>query len=126
MTSVQLCGDYYDLAYCNEVLYSVFEESEQKLQVAVDKMISVVRPGGWVVAVETKIGAEIQEVEIPLPGGPSGQQIVRHIPVSDPIDISPLFESARLVKVSLDDAPEWSYCYRKPNRPPNPHCTQPS
>jgi hypothetical protein len=121
MTSVQLRGDYYDLAYCDEVLYSVFEESEQNLQVAIDKMISVVRSGGWIIAVETKIGAEVQEVENQLLSALSGQKIVQHIPVSDPIDISPLFEAAGLVKINLDGAPKWSYCYMKPNRPPNPH-----
>lgn len=115
----QLSSDYCDLAYCEEVLYFMMPDLE-KVQKSINQMARVVRSGGWVIAVETKIGAEVQEVENQLRSRLSGQRIVQHVPVSDPIDISSLFEAAGLVKVSLDGAPEWLYCYKKPNRPPKP------
>jgi SAM-dependent methyltransferase len=99
MTSIQLRSDCYDLAYCEEVLYDVFTESEQKLRMAIDKMISVVKPGGWVVAVENQVGIGTGEWNI-----------------AEPKNISSYFESyqlARLERVKLPGAPLWSYCYKK-------------
>lgn len=114
----QVPSDYCDLAYCEEVLYFMMPDL-QKVQNSVNQMARVVRPGGWVIAVEKKIGAEVQEVEGELLNKLPGQKVIQCIPVSDPINLDPLFESVGLVKAILADAPEWSYCYRKPDRPPN-------
>jgi ubiquinone/menaquinone biosynthesis C-methylase UbiE len=49
----ELQPDYFDLAYCKKVLYHVWcEQGEPAAQSAVNEMARVVRPGGWVVAVE--------------------------------------------------------------------------
>ena len=103
--------DHFDLAYCEDVLYNMLlpglsnvqnladgtvrlvqPEDAPKAQSAVKEMARVAKPGGWVIAVEPKLG-------------------------SRGIDISPLFEKADLDMDRLDGAPDHSYCYRKRQTP---------
>ncbi len=99
-----------DLSYCKNVLYIIHKEKGlEGTQNAIDEMTRVVRPGGWVIAVERKIGAEFEDVATNLFGANS---LPRQ--VSEPIDISQRFEMAGLVRDSVDGAPKWSYCYRRP------------
>ena len=95
----QLRSDCCDLAYCEEVLYFMWDKGA-KFQKSISQMARVVKPGGWVIACEGKI-------RDPYPGG-------------DLIDISQYFLAAGLEKVSLKGAPESCGCYEKPNRPSNP------
>lgn len=95
----QLRSDSCDLAYCEEVLYFMWDNGA-KFQKSINQMARVVKPGRWVIACEGKI-------RDPYPGG-------------DLIDISQYFLAAGLVKVSLKGAPESCGCYEKPNRPSEP------
>ena len=99
MAVADLLPNHFDLAYCEEVLYNM-DSDLQMVQNAVNEMARVViKPGGWVIAIESQIGAKSVE-DGPLRYG-------------NPIDISSLFETAGLIRTDLDGAPEWSYCYRK-------------
>lgn len=101
----------FELSYCQNVLYIVHKEKDLKgTQNAIDEMIRVVKPGGWVIAIEPKIGAGFEDVPIDCFGGKLSLPCQK----SDPIDISWLFEAAGLVRVSIDGASKWAYCYRKP------------
>jgi ubiquinone/menaquinone biosynthesis C-methylase UbiE len=89
-----------DLAFCQDVLYQIYEDNQDlsDVQNTLNEMTRVVKPGGWVIAVEPEIGTKIEPP----------------CRVSDPIDISPLFQKMALIKTILEGAPEWSYCYKKP------------
>ena len=112
----RLPSDHFDLAYCEDVLYDIHRHSGDlaTVQSAVNEMTRVVKPGGWVIAVEPMIGMQEQELANDFLGRLSGRPMPHIVPAGEPIDISPLFEAAGLVKVSLDGAPKWSYCYNKP------------
>ncbi len=101
-----LPDNYFDLAYCEEVLYYM-QEDYQALQNAINEMTRVTKSGGLVIAVESKFKAQFEEVEHP---------IFKKIPVqvTEPEDISQFFEAAGLTRISLHDAPDYSYCYIKP------------
>ena len=101
----------FDLSYCKDVLYSMYS-SPQELQESINTMARVVKPDGWVIAVEQKMGREHERAPSKIPG----LEVCRPIPESRPVDISHLFEAAGLVRDSLDNAPPCSYCYNKPNR----------
>ena len=47
----QIPSDYFDLAFCESVLYYMKNDVEI-LQCAVNQMARVVKPGGWIVAIE--------------------------------------------------------------------------
>lgn len=110
----ELPTNYFDLAYCDEVLYQIYnqKDGEEAVRRAVNEMIKVVRPGGYIVAIESQFGAKIELVEEDWNGIP----IIRRIQKSKTIDISFLFTDNRLVKVPIDDfpnIPDWTYCFRK-------------
>ena len=94
----QLSSESCDLAYCEDTLYNIWLEDNQnflrRFQRAVNQMARVVRPGGWVIACELMIKDPPH--------------------VGDLIDIGPHFLAARLEKVTLNDAPDYAYCYQKP------------
>lgn len=100
----------FDLSYCKDVLYNMHPNSKE-LQDSINMMARVVKPDGWVIAVEQKMGREHERAPSNIPG----LEVCRPIPESRPVDISHLFEAARLDRVSLDSAPDWSYCYKKPS-----------
>lgn len=84
-----LASNYFDLAYCKYVLYQM--ESNQEIQNTINQMTRVVKPGGWVIAVEPIIS----------------------FPDMKPLDMSLFFEAVGLDRVDLDDAPSGAYCYKK-------------
>ena len=102
-TVTKLFPNHFDLAYCQEVLYDIRDTyiksglQEVKVQDAINEMARVVKLGGWVIAWETQIGTNETDGF-----------------VSEPRDISQHFEAAGLCRCSLEGAPKWSYCYRKP------------
>jgi len=106
----ELPCDHFNLAYCEDVLYYM-ESDLQKVQSAINEMARVVKPGGWIIAVEPKIGAEFENI----PRKFFGDKVSTPVRVSDPIDIGQFFEAAGLVRVNIDSAPDWSYCYKKPH-----------
>lgn len=105
----ELPNDYFDLAYCSDVLYSLLYEKENSegLVFALAQMARAVKPGGIVIAIESKLGAKFNHEPDPLFGGTIPVQ------VSDPIDISNLFEAMNLIKMELPERNYWEYFYRK-------------
>lgn len=105
----ELHSDYFDLAFCSNVLYYMKTEQTdfEKVQSAIDQMARVVRPGGWVVAIEPKMDVTFEEKESSIiPGLPSLE------PLNEPSDISDLFVKAGLTKSNFGTPP--LYVYTKP------------
>lgn len=101
-----LSGNHFDLAFCKNVLYSIGEDP-QAVQNAINEMVRITKEGGFVIAVEPKFRREFEgkegmlgKISIPKKG-------------SEPEDMSRFFKSAGLSKISLDNAPAHSYCYKK-------------
>jgi SAM-dependent methyltransferase len=92
MITAKLTRDRFDLAYCKRVLTNM--QSDQEIQDAVNKMAEVVRPGGWIVAVESMPDKH---------GNPRPRA-----------DLASMFTKAGLREEWLDGAPEDAYCYKKP------------
>lgn len=92
MTSqmADLQSDYFDLAYCKNVLYNM-GDNNKALQSAISEMVRTIRSGGFIVAVEPKFRADFGKPE----------------------DMSIYFDNKGLVKVHLEDDPLCSYCYQK-------------
>lgn len=88
-TIPELPSDYFDLAFCENVLYFM-EDDSKALKNAVTQMVRVAKPGGWVIAVESQFGE-----------------------THPPKDISCLFDSMGLVLVTLNGSPPWAYCFIK-------------
>lgn len=88
-----LQSDYFDLAYCERVLYNLSPNFD-KIQVAINEMTRIVRPGGFVIAADELVdrnGASRRENPIAY-----------------------MFESLGLRRIDLPNAPNLSYCYQKP------------
>jgi SAM-dependent methyltransferase len=96
--------DYFDLVFCENVLYN-FQDDDQQLEAALNQMVRSVRPKGLIIANEPKYGAEIKMIESFL--GPMP------LPVSDPKDISSVFVRFGLIKIDTQH-PYWTYIYQKP------------
>jgi SAM-dependent methyltransferase len=96
----------YDLSYCEEVLYQVYLEGEEKFKAAIRQMIRVVKPGGYIVAVENKVGAVEYDPN-------TGQ----HYKVTNrqPIDLTSYFESEGMQSISITNCPPNAYCFKKPS-----------
>jgi ubiquinone/menaquinone biosynthesis C-methylase UbiE len=100
-------GNSFQLAYCHDVLYNMYS-SPVALRVSVNTMARVVKPGGWVIAIEPKMGVEhVLEPSEVLRG------FSIPVPQDECKDISQYFEAAGLIKFDLENAPECSYCYQK-------------
>lgn len=105
----ELVSDYFDLAYCEHVLYYFSHEKpldEAAVRAAIQQMARVVKPGGTVIAIEPKLGAEFR-----TEGEGFTQMQVR---ISDPIDISFYFEAEGLIDTRAEGDKYWQYVYRKP------------
>jgi SAM-dependent methyltransferase len=111
----ELPSGHFDLAFCENVLYQIEMESGwQGVQDAIDEMARVTKPGGWIIAVESKIGAEFEQVTNDIASKVFGHEIAMPVRTGDPKDISSSFETAGLLAVGLTSVPDWSYCYKKP------------
>lgn len=121
LKDAQLPSNSCDLAYCENVLYIIWKEHDftfpRSFRKAVDQMARVVRPGGWVIAVEGKIRVDSKQERCDFLSSLSPQEVTLTIPSGDLIDISHCFEGAGLEKVNLKGAPDYAYCYRKPGGP---------
>lgn len=82
----QIPSGYFDLAFCESVLYYMKEDVEV-LQRAVNQMARVIKPGGWVVAIEHSF---IQR------------------------EISQMFNIAGLMLDECPQAPPSACCFKKP------------
>lgn len=81
----QIPSDYFELAFCESVLYYM-EKDIEVLQRAINQMARVVRPGGWIIVIEH--GIEQRE-------------------------INQMFGAAGLMLVTCPQAPPSSYCFKK-------------
>ncbi len=93
-TVSELPSNYFDLAYCERVLYNMSPDL-RRIRRAISEMARVVKPGGFVVSVDEKVDAKSASERNNL------------------ISIAPLFEAAGLLRIDLTNIPDWSYCYRK-------------
>lgn len=105
----QLQSGCFDLAFCKDVLYDIpIHGSLQDVQYAVSEMARVVKPGGYVIAVEGDVYAEYEGFEKdPI------FAVQRPKPKGEPVDIHPMFAAAGLVRSELINAPQGAYIYRK-------------
>jgi ubiquinone/menaquinone biosynthesis C-methylase UbiE len=114
-----VCGDmtellseipdqYFDLAYCKDVLYILkLQGGTGSVERGISQMIRVVKPNGLIVAVESKYDAKFETqkvlgVDMPIP-----------VRLSEPKDMSPLFESKGLKKLEIQNRPQYTYCYQR-------------
>jgi SAM-dependent methyltransferase len=106
---IDLLGDEdLEMSYCHDVLYNM-QEDLAALRRAIDQMGRVVKPGGWLIAIETKFGAEFEEAEVEFMAGKF--TVPRQL--TAPTDIGHHFEELGLRRVDLPGAPPYSYSYRK-------------
>jgi SAM-dependent methyltransferase len=114
-----ICGDmtthlsdlpdqYYDLAYCEDVLY-LFQDVNI-LHCGISQMIRVVKHEGFIIAVETEYGVQYKTHE-------AGKPVFSFppIPMSKPKDMDKFFLLPELKKIDLLGSPHFSYCFQKKN-----------
>lgn len=101
---LELPDQYYDLAYCEDVLYTL--QNIDALERGILQMIRVVKPNGFIIAVESKFGVQFETWKL-------GKPIFPPVPISEPKDMSTLFSSKRLKKVEISCCPPYTYCYKK-------------
>lgn len=81
----QIPSDYFELAFFESVLYYM-EKDIEVLQSAINQMARVVRPGGWVIAIEHKFEQE---------------------------EINKLFGATGLMLITCPQAPPSAHCFKK-------------
>ena len=69
-------------------------------------MKRVIRPEGWIIAIEEKIGVEYEIV--------TGGIIDNRIPKNDPKDISSIFLELGLNRYQIKNIPDYTYVFQKP------------
>jgi methyltransferase family protein len=106
----KLKADYFDLAFCSEVLYNLLLDENLNLvddttmlKAAIHQMARIVSPGGLVVACESKVGAKIEK----------GTDFFYPHHVGEPINIGHFFEAEGLTRIPSEILEDWVYCYRK-------------
>ncbi len=101
----ELPDQYYDLAYCEDVLYTL--TNIDALERSISQMIRVVKPNGFIVAVEPKFGAYYKTRTV------AGVAMAIPNTASDPKDMSYLFVSKELKKLVMPSCPPYTYCYQR-------------
>jgi SAM-dependent methyltransferase len=106
----ELIEGYFDLAYCENVLYNLpIQRGSDALERGIWQMIRVVKPDGFIVAIEPKIGAQFETQSCDF----FGKEISLPVRISEPEDISHLFSSGGHRKLVISGCPPYSYCYQK-------------
>jgi SAM-dependent methyltransferase len=104
----ELATGYFDLAYCEDVLYTLPIQGDlEALERGILQMIRVVKPNGFIIAVESKFGAEFETRKV------LGVDMAIPIRKSEPKDMSPFFASKGLKKLEILGCPPYTYCYQK-------------
>lgn len=104
----ELANGYFDLAYCEDVLYTLpIQGGLEALERGILQMIRVVKPNGFIIAVESKFGAEFETLKV------LGVDMSIPIRKSEPKDMSPFFASKGLKKLEIQGCPPHTYCYQK-------------
>jgi SAM-dependent methyltransferase len=104
----ELADGYFDLAYCEDVLYTLpLRDGSEALERGILQMIRVVKPNGFIIAVEPKFGAEFETRKV--------LGVDMHVPIriSEPKDMSSLFSSKGLRKLDIPSCPPYTYCYQR-------------
>lgn len=106
----ELPDQYFDLAYCEDVLYTLpLQGGSDALERGISQMIRVIKPTGLIIAVEPKFGAEFK-----MRGSKVlGVDISMPIQISQPKNMSNLFSSYGLRKLEIPGSPLYTYCYQK-------------
>ena len=98
----ELTDQYYDLAYCEDVLYSLaIQEGQDAVDRGIKQMIRVVKQNGFIVAVEPRYGVEFKirkSKSAVLP-------ITVPVPLNEPEDMSDLFSSKGLIRLESTNCP---------------------
>jgi SAM-dependent methyltransferase len=106
----ELADSHFDLAFCQDVLYSVaIQGGQSALERGIQQMVRVVSPGGLVIAVEPKFGVEFQTRTVEGSSIP----ISLPIPITEPQDMTPLFSGRNLNEVRIPGSPPCTYSFRK-------------
>lgn len=104
----ELPDEHYDLAYCEDVLYILhLHGGIDAVERGISQMIRVVKPNGFIVAVESKFDAKFETRKV------LGIDMAMPIRQSEPKDMSPLFESKGLKKLEIPSCPSYTYCYQR-------------
>lgn len=108
-TVAEMPANHFDLAFCHNTLYNLKDDdsnNDNNVQSGVNEMARVIRPGGYLIASEPKMGVKFGSVEGSIAEGPKRS--------GNPIDISNLFVKAGLKKVDTDVViPPFTYIYQK-------------
>jgi len=108
----ELADREYDLAFCEDVLYSLLiQGGPEAVESGVQQMGRIVKPNGFVVAVEPKYGVEFETrrsdglgIDLPIP-----------IPASEPEDMSAFFSIDGFTRVEISESPPYTYSYQRTN-----------
>jgi SAM-dependent methyltransferase len=104
----ELPDQYYDLAYCENVLYILhLHGGIDAVERGISQMIRVVKPNGFIVAVEPKFDAKFKTQKV--------LGVDMHVPVrmSEPKNMHRLFGSKALRKLEIPGSPPYTYCYQR-------------
>jgi SAM-dependent methyltransferase len=104
----ELPDQYFDLAYCEDVLYILqLHGGAKAVERGISQMIRVVKPNGFIVAVESKFDAKFETRKV------LGVDMAVPIRLSEPKDMSSLFVSKGLRKLEIPSCPSYTYCYQR-------------
>lgn len=106
---IELDENEFDLCFCQNVLYYLQDEPDDIVK-AIMGMKNLVKAGGWIIAIEPKIGVKFKNMPVKIANGVT---LSRPFTGNEPVDISKLFEEAGLKSFNLEDVPEHTYCYKK-------------
>jgi SAM-dependent methyltransferase len=105
--NLKIKDNYYDLAFCKDVLYNLYNNQNKLLQ-TIENMVTAVKPNGYIIVIEPKYGVDHQLIESFLP------EIKIPIPISQPKSMKSLFSNFQLkINEDIHDAPDYSYIYQK-------------
>ncbi len=113
MPILDLQDQYFDLAYCEDVLYSLLiQGGSAAVDQGIQQMIRVVKQTGFIVAVEPKYGVNFQTRK----SDSSVLPISLPVPLNEPDDMTDRFSSKRLNKYAIPNSPTYAYCFQKGDR----------
>jgi SAM-dependent methyltransferase len=109
-TLSELPDQCYDLAYCEDVLYTIpLNRDMNALDRGINQMIRVVKSNGYIIAVEPKFGAKFEKRKV----SNFGIEISIPVPITSPDDMNALFTSRGLRSINITNSPPYAYCYQK-------------
>jgi len=101
----ELADQYYDLVYCEDVLYLI--KSKDALEYSISQMNRIVKQNGLIIAVEPKFGAQFETRIV------AGAPITIPNTAKNPKDMRNYFKSKDLHEININDCPSYTYCYQR-------------